>query len=233
MRGSCQEAHPIQAWPWGVGERTAAPVGAVRNSTSGCRNRPGGGAASRAYANNGRGMRKAPPRRSDRAANRRAPPPFGHRRFTAADRPVRAGITGSGPALLLLAWSATDLAREIEAGARVLGRLGIGPGTRVANTLAGALATPGALLLGDVHEALGALDVPLGTVETDAAARAAWELVDRVECEVLVLEPSTAATLFAAAPAAPRPWLRGIVWVVRGDHVVPPAVGFDGWHRIW
>src|SRR5262249_14384744 len=84
----------------------------------------------------------------------------------------------------------------------VLGRLGIGPGTRVANTLAGALATPGALLLGDVHEALGALDVPLGTVETDAAARAAWGLIDRGEGEGLVLEPSTAAPFLGAAPAA-------------------------------
>ena len=122
---------------------------------------------------------------------------------------MRAGITGSGPALLLLAWSAADLAREIEAGARVLGRLGIGAGTRVANTLPGALATPGALLLGDVHEALGALDVPLGTVETEAAARAAWELVDRVECEVLVLEPATAAHVVrrrasGASPVAAR-----------------------------
>ena len=172
-------------------------------------------------------------RRSDLVAEQQARPPFGHRRFTTADPPVRTGITGTGPALLLLAWSAADLAREIEAGARVLGRLGIARGTRVANTLAGALATPGALLLGDVHEALGALDVPLGTVETDATARAAWELVDRVECEVLVLEPSTAATLFAAAPAAPRPWLRGIVWLVRGDDVVPPAVAFAGWQRTW
>src|SRR5262249_57099985 len=44
---------------------------------------------------------------------------------------------------------------------------------------------------------------------------------------------SPAATLFAAAPAAPRPWLRGIVWLVRGDDVVPPAVAFDGWQRAW
>jgi hypothetical protein len=178
-------------------------------------------------------MSQAALRRSDLVAEQRARPPFGHCRFTAAEPPVRAGITGSGPALLLLAWSAADLAREREAGARVLGRLGIGPGTRVANTLPGALATPGALLLGDVHEALGALDVPLGTVETDVAARAVWELVDRVECEVLVLEPSTAAALFAAAPAAPRSWLRGIVWLVRGDDVIPPAVAFDGWQRTW
>src|SRR5262245_18164676 len=125
-------------------------------------------------------------RRFDLLADQKAHPPFGHRRFGPADPPVRVGIAGSGADLLLLVWSATDLAREIEAGVRVLGRLGIGPGTRVANTLPGALATPGALLLGDVDEAIGALDVPLARVETEAAARAAWELVDRVQCEILV-----------------------------------------------
>src|SRR5262245_26413355 len=87
-------------------------------------------------------MSQGPLRRPDLVAEQQLRPPFGHRRFTAADPPVRAGITGSGPALLLLAWSAADLVREIEAGARVLGRLCIGPGTRVANTLPGALATP-------------------------------------------------------------------------------------------
>ncbi len=173
-------------------------------------------------------------RRSDLLADQGAHPPFGHRRFAAADPPVRAGITGSGADLLLLVWSATDLAREIAAGVRVLGRLGIGPGTRVANTLPGALATPGALLLGDVDEALGALDVPLGTVESEAVARAAWELVDRVQCEVLVLDPATAGTFFAAAPVAPRPWLRGVVWLVRGDgSPLPPAPGSGAWQRSW
>jgi hypothetical protein len=173
-------------------------------------------------------------RRPDLLADQRLRSPFGHRRFAADDPPVRAGITGSGSDLLLLVWSATDLAGEIEAGVRVLGRLGVGAGTRVANTLPGALETPGALLLGDVDEALGALDVPLGTVETEAAARAAWELVDRVQCEVLVLEPATAATLFAAASAEPRPWLRGIVWLVRADGpALPPAPGFGGWQRSW
>jgi len=173
-------------------------------------------------------------RRSDLLADQGAHPPFGHRRFGPADPPVRVGIAGSGTDLLLLVWSATDLAREIEAGVRVLGRLGIAPGTRVANTLPGALATPGALLLGDVDEAIGALDVPLGTVETEAAARAAWELVDRVQCEILVLDPATAGTLFAAAPVAPRPWLRGIVWLVRGDGSSLPSVVPSGvWQRAW
>jgi hypothetical protein len=176
-----------------------------------------------------------PLRRSDLLADQRAHPPFGHRRFAPDDPAVRVGTTGTGDNLVLLAWSATDLAREVEAGARVLGRLGVRPGVRVGNTLPGALATPGALLLGDVNEAIGALDVPLGTVETDAAARAAWELVDRVQCQILVLIPETAATFFRAAPALARPWIEGIVWLQELGGAVRPRIseGFGAWQRTW
>jgi hypothetical protein len=173
--------------------------------------------------------------RTDLLADQRAYPPFGHRAFTADDPPVRVGVTGTGDDLLLFVWSATDLAREVEAGTRVLGGLGVRTGLRVGNTLPGALATPGALLLGDVNEAIGALDVPLGTVETEAAARAAWELVDRVQCQILVLVPETAETLFRAAPAVPRPWLDGIVWLRQpgaGASPLAPA-GFGRWQRTW
>src|SRR5207249_10589680 len=107
--------------------------------------------------------------------------PLGTRRFTDAAPPVRVGVTGSGDGLLVLAWSPAALARERAAGARLLRRLGVVAGTRVANSLAGALATPGALVLGDVVEEIGALDVPLGSADTETAARQAWELVDRVE----------------------------------------------------
>jgi hypothetical protein len=175
------------------------------------------------------------PSRADLVADQLAHPPFGRRTFSSDDPAVRVGVTGTGEDLLLLAWSASDLAREVEAGVRLLGRLGIRAGQRVANTLPGALATPGALLLGDVNEAIGALDVPLGTAETEAAARAAWELVDRVQCQILILAPETAETVFRSAPAASRPWLEGIVWVRRptgGDHPVVPS-GFGGWQRTW
>jgi hypothetical protein len=180
-------------------------------------------------------MLTTPLRRPDLLADQRERPPFGHRQFSAADPPVRAGITGSGADLLLLAWSASDLAREVAAGVRVLGSLGVRAGARVGNTLPGALATPGALLLGDVNEALGALDVPLGVIADDGAARAAWELVDRVQCEVLVLDPTTAMTFFRAAPPGARPWWRGVVWLERGDgHARPaPPGGFAGWQRTW
>lgn len=174
-------------------------------------------------------------RRADLLARQLGSPPFGDRTFAAGDPPVRAGTTGSGGDLLVLAWSATELAAEIAAGTRVLGGLGITPGMRVANTLPGALATPGALLLGDVNEAIGALDVPLGVVENANAARAAWELVDRVECGVLVLAPETAAPFLDAAGAAPRPWWQGIVWLDRAGRAPRPAVpsGFAGWQRGW
>src|SRR4029450_5503065 len=173
--------------------------------------------------------------RTDLLADQRAYPPFGHRAFTADDPPVRVGVTGTGDDLLLFVWSATDPAREGEAGTRGLGGLGGRTGLRVGNTLPGALATPGALLLGDVNEAIGALDVPLGTVETEAAARAAWELVDRGQGQILVLVPAPAAPFFGAPPAVPRPWLDGIVWLRQpgaGASPLAPA-GFGRWQRTW
>jgi hypothetical protein len=180
-------------------------------------------------------MPTAPLRRPDLVADQAKTAPFGHRRFREDDPPVRVGTTGTGADLLLLAWSASDLAHEVAAGVRVLGRIGVRAGARVGNTLPGALATPGALLLGDVNEAIGALDVPLGVVDSDGAARAAWDLADRVQCEILVLDPVTAPALFQAAAAVARPWWRGIVWLERGDgHARPPAPGeFDGWQRTW
>jgi len=162
--------------------------------------------------------------------------PHGTRRLAGADHPVRTGVTGSGDALLVLAWTAADLARERAAGARVLGRLGIRAGMRVANTLPGALVTPGSLLLGDVIEEIGGLDVPLGAIDSDAAAKPAWELIDRVQPEVLVLEAATGARLIAAAPVTRREWWRGVIWLRRGAAAMPapPELpGFSGWQRTW
>jgi len=173
--------------------------------------------------------------RTEWIADQAAHPPFGSRTFAAHDGPVRVGITGSGATLLLLGWSESDLERERAAGARVFARLGIGTRMRVANALPGALATPGALVVGDVDEELGALDVPLGEVASAAAATAAWELLDRVEVNVLILDPATAATLLAAAPPLARPWWQGIVWLCRpGVAFAPPSVpAFAGWRRRW
>src|SRR5262245_18795498 len=95
-----------------------------------------------------------PLRRSDLLADQCAPARVGHRRSGPGAPAGRVGRAGAGDDLLLLAWSAWDVRREVEAGARLLRRLGVRPGARVGNTLPGALATPGALLLGDVNEAI-------------------------------------------------------------------------------
>ena len=174
--------------------------------------------------------------RSDLVTDQLACPPWGARGFATDDPPVRIGTTGSGSDLLLLGWTAAELAAEIAAGARLFGRLGIAPGMRVANTLPGALVTPGSLLVGDVNEAIGALDVPLGVVDTAAAAKPAWELFDRVQVNVLIVEPgATTTTFFAAAPPLDRAWWQGILWLSRGGSAapVPPPPGFAGWQRTW
>ncbi len=174
--------------------------------------------------------------RPELVADQLAHPPWGSRGFAPGDPPVRVGATGSGADLLLLGWTADQLAAEVAAGAALFGRFGVAPGMRVANTLPGALVTPGALLLGDVVEAIGALDVPLGVIESEGAARPAWELFDRIEATILVTEPGAGATtFFAAAPPRARPWWRGIVWLSRGSAAapVPAPPGFDGWQRTW
>src|SRR5262245_39328690 len=166
-------------------------------------------------------------RRDDLVREQLANLPF---RSRGAAPAVRVGVSGTGDGLLVLGWTAADLARERAAGVRVLRRLGVERGMRVANTLPGALITPGALLLGDVVEELGALDVPLGVVDSEVAARQAWDLVDRVHPDVLVL--GDVATFLAHVPGAKRPWWRGIVWLCSRSPV-PPAAGFAGWQRSW
>jgi hypothetical protein len=176
-------------------------------------------------------------RHADLVADQLAHPPLGSRRPAGAPPTVRAGTSGTGADLLVLAWSAAELGRERRAGTRLFGRLGVRPGMRVANTLPGALATPGSLLLGDVVEELGALDVALGDAADPGIARPAWELVDRVRADVLVLPADTGAAFLAAAPPAGRSWCRGIVWLVTGGprppSPPPPASGLRGWQRAW
>ena len=182
--------------------------------------------------------RVPPTRRAELVRDQLDNLPHGTRRFADAGHAVRAGISGSGDDLLVLTWTAADLARERAAGARLLTRLGLTAGMRVANTLPGALVTPGSLLLGDVIEDIAALDVPLGAIENEPAAKAAWELIDRVQPDVLVLEAPQATRLFAAAPPAERGWLRGLIWLRRGAEAAalpkpPTPMGFAGWQRTW
>lgn len=173
-----------------------------------------------------------PIRRDELVADQLAHLPFGTRRAVDAAAPVRAGASGSGAELLVLTWTEHDLARERAAGARLFGHLGMRPGMRVANALAGALVTPGALLVGDVVDELGALDVPLGEVRSEAAARSAWALIDRVEPQILILDAASAGPLFTHAPSRPRPWWQGILWLASATPT-PAASGFDGWQRQW
>lgn len=180
----------------------------------------------------------APTRREELVRDQADHPPAGGRRLAGGGTPVRAGTSGSGDSLLLLLWSASELALERRAGARMLARLGIAKGTAIANTLPGALVSPGSLLLGDVVEEYGGLDVPLGAIDSDAAAKQAWELIERVQPAVLCLEAATAARFLAAAPAAERPWLEGLLWLERAgapsERPAPPsALGFGGWQRRW
>jgi phenylacetate-coenzyme A ligase PaaK-like adenylate-forming protein len=196
-------------------------------------------APSGSIANGLEALRRLPlTRRDDLVRDQLDHLPHGTRRLPGAPPPVRAGITGSGESLLVLSWSPDDLQRERAAGARMLRRLGVAPGMRVANALPGGLTTPGALLLGDVIEDIGALDVPLGAIDNESAARAAWDLIDRVQPGILVLERASAARLLAAAPAARRPWWVGTIWLCRGaapgdQRPFAQAVGFEGWQRAW
>lgn len=140
--------------------------------------------------------------------------------------------------MLVLTFTADDLARERAAGVRLLQSMGVRPGMRVANALRGALTTPGSLLFGDVVDEMGCLDVPLGFPDNDGAAAGAWKLIDRVEPQVLVVDSAGAARLFAAAPRQARPWLQGIIWSRVAGHddtplPCPDNVGFSGWQRSW
>jgi phenylacetate-CoA ligase len=177
-------------------------------------------------------------RRHELLADQLAHLPYGSRRPPDARPPVRVGKCGTGDALLVLGFTADDLRRERAAGVALLRALGIAPRMRVANALPGALATPGSLLLGDVVEELGALDVPLGDAADAANAPAAWALVDRVQPDVLVLPAAGGAAFLAAAPAADRRWCRGLVWLVtdmpRPASPPPASSGLGAaWQRAW
>lgn len=128
---------------------------------------------------------------------------------------IRAGVSGRGDALLVLAWTAQMLSVERSAGVRFLQLAGIRPGHRVANTLPGALTTPGSLLLGDVVEDLGALDIPLGPITNTEGAARCWELLRMVEPQALVLEAATAPVFFADAPPAQEWSLNAVIWLHR------------------
>jgi hypothetical protein len=144
-----------------------------------------------------------------------------------APRPVRLGACERGERTIALAFTAADLARAAEYGARALGAAGVRAKARVANTLEGGLATPGSLGLGDALERLGALDVPLGPVRDAKAAGAIADVLRRVRPDVLVLDPESERVLERSA-GRERSW-DGIIALggeARAD--APPR-----WRRRW
>ncbi len=184
-------------------------------------------------------QRLPPTTRSELVADQLAHLTNGRRHPAPAPSPVRAGATGTGSELLVLTWTKSDLAAEREAGVRLLRSLGAEPRQRVANTLSGALATPGSLMVGDIVDELGALDIPLGAVRDETSAKSAWKLIDRVEANVLIVDHDSARALFSAGDANARAHWHGTITVLASadapypPHSVPDECGFTGWQRFW
>jgi len=143
---------------------------------------------------------KTPASRRELAAfQRNLPPDVWHRQ----DPPlVRCGIAGSGEDMVVLAWTAAALAVERDAGVAMLRRFGVKPGMRAVHTLPGALFTPGSLLLGDVLEALGVLDVPLGPIRKESDSALLWSTVRSLNADVLVTEAASGLRILREQPPA-------------------------------
>lgn len=163
-----------------------------------------------------------PVRREILVALQKKVPPKTWRRTD--DPLVRAGISGQGASLLVLTWTQGMLAAERAAGVRLLQQLGVQRGHRVANNLAGGLVTPGSLLLGDVVEELGALDIAVGETRCEQSANHAWQWLQRLSPEVLVLEAQTADALLRAMPptCSLRPAV--VLWLHRGAPTSMPRM---------
>lgn len=181
-----------------------------------------------------------PTTRQSLIADQRAHPPYGSRARIDAGPAVRAGAVGHEADLLVQLWTAADLERERAAGVRCLERCGVRAGMRVGNTLAGALHTPGSLLVGDVVDDLGGLDIPLGEVHDSRSAGAAWTLAVRVGVEALIIPGDAAATTLRELPESLAARLSALIIVDRadarraGNYVggIPPLPGFRGrWGR--
>jgi hypothetical protein len=122
-------------------------------------------------------------------------PPFGS--WRSGDAFVRVGWTLVPRVLEALFFSAGDLAREAAVGARSLAAAGLERGWRETNTLAGGLATPGSLLVGDAVQALGSLDMPVGPLDKPPARATALDFWSRVRPDFAVLDTAGATDLAA------------------------------------
>jgi hypothetical protein len=129
----------------------------------------------------------------------------------------------------MVLFSADDLERESAVGAAALSRAGLSPGDRETNTLAGGLYTPGSLIVGDAAQALGALDMPVGPLTTEAARAQAFDFWQRVPPDFGVLDLAglfeIEALLRERRATASSLGLRGVALVTDlRDPVPDPAV---------
>lgn len=163
-----------------------------------------------------------PVRREILVASQKTLPPQTWRRVQ--DPFVRAGTSGRGATLLVLAWTDRMLAAERAAGVRLLRQAGVEPRQRVANNLAGALVTPGSLLLGDVVGELGALDIPIGETRSEQAAADTWQWLQRLRPEVVVFEAETADVLLRTMPRTVSATPCTVIWLHRSVPEVLPGL---------
>lgn len=178
---------------------------------------------------------KQPAERGDLVAFQRRLPPEVWRGLS---QPlVRAGTVGSGEDLLVVAWSASMLQWEKDTGAAMLAKFGVQAGMRVANTLPGALTTPGSLLLGDVVEQLGGLDIPLGEVRNRNDAHQAWKTLTLLRADIVITDRRGGALLLEEAPRLVElPTLAGWIWLTDDPCAPLPALAPQlghVWQRCW
>src|SRR5690606_5778787 len=135
----------------------------------------------------------APLRIEALAADEQAHPPYGT--WRAASEFVRAGlpVRTSPPEMVVFTAAALELQSRVRALALSIVRLA--PGGRETNTLPGGLATPGALVVGDAAQALGALDMPVGPIGGGPPRDAAFDFWQRVKPDFVVLDAAGAADL--------------------------------------
>lgn len=139
---------------------------------------------------------------ADLAAEIGAHPPFGRLRLR--DEPLlRAALATAGvPHPLPMCWSATDLEREAQLGARALARAGLRARGRTSDCLEGGLVTPGTLAITDALDAIDALALPVGPITSDAALARAREVWRIVQPQMLITTVDTYAFLSSTPDAA-------------------------------
>jgi len=127
--------------------------------------------------------------------------PFGRLRLR--DEPLlRAALaTAAVPHPLPMCWSAADLEREAQLGARAFARAGLRARDRTSDCLEGGLVTPGTLAITDALDAIDALALPVGPITNEAALTRAREVWGIVQPQVLITTGDTFAFLESRSDA--------------------------------